>query len=327
MKIVLTDCDHGYTTPEETVIRAAGHDLQIALCSTTEEVYGVAHDAHAIICQYVPITSELLASLPLCRVVGRYGVGVDNVDVAAATRLGIKVVHTPYFCFQEVAGHTMALILALSRQIVQLNQSLKQDPRRFVDDWNKRTKLLENAERPAKQTIGIVGFGKVGRTVAQWARDMGYKVVAWDSYVPEEVIAAQGIKKCSLEEILRTVDFLSLHLPTTSDTRGLIGAPQLGLMKSSAYLINTSRGTLVDEKALLLALEEGRLAGAALDVLDSEPFPADHPFLKMENVILTPHVAYYSRTSIDDLKVKIAQYVVNALSGSGEYYIANPEVQ
>jgi D-3-phosphoglycerate dehydrogenase len=323
MKIVITDCDHGFYDPEEEIIREAGYELDIFQCREPREVIQIARDADAIICQYAEINREVLHSVPKCKVVARYGVGLDNIDVEAATEMAIKVVHTPYFCFVDVANHTMGLILALSRQIVHLNNTMKSNPDK---NYGELLKYLENADRPTEQTIGIIGFGKVGGEVAKRAICFGYKVVAYDPYVPREIISAQGVLKVELSELFKNSDIVTIHAPLNNETRKMVGSKALALMKATAYLVNTARGPIVDEEALIDALRTQQIAGAALDVTEKEPIPSNHPFLKRDNVILTPHVSFYSRTSIYDLKTKVAEYTINALKGTGEYTIANPEV-
>jgi D-3-phosphoglycerate dehydrogenase len=323
MKIVITDCDHGFYDPEEEIIREAGYELDIFQCREPGEVLQITKNADAIICQYAEINREVLHSVQKCKVVARYGVGLDNIDVKAATEMGIQIVHTPYFCFVDVADHTMGLILALSRQIIRLNNTMKSNPNK---NYGELLKYLKNVDRPREQTIGIIGFGKVGGEVAKRAISFGYKVITYDPYVPQEIISAQGVRKVELSELFRKSDIVTIHAPLNNETRKMIGSKALELMKETAYLVNTARGPIVDERALIEALQVHKLAGAALDVTEEEPIPNNHPFLKMENVILTPHVSFYSRTSIYDLKTKVAQYAINALKGTGEYTIANPEV-
>ncbi|MCZ7393730.1 MAG: C-terminal binding protein [Candidatus Methanoperedens sp.] len=326
MKISITDCDHGFFDPEKKVIEGAGHILNILQCKTPEEVVRAAHDADAIICQYAPINKDVLQSMPKCRVVGRYGVGLDNIDIEAATDLGIKIVHTPYFCFQEVADHTMGLILALARQIVSMNNLIKSNRGKSGMNYGNMLSYMKNVERPTKQIIGIIGFGKAGKEIAKRAMSFGFKVIAFDPYIPPEIFAAHGVCKVSLEELVRKSDIVTLHAPLTDETRGMIDKTVLAQMKPTAYLVNTARGAIVNETALIEALENNYIAGAALDVTEKEPISNNHPFLRMDNVLLTPHISFYSNTSIQDMKTKVAQYTVNALRGQGEYALANPKV-
>jgi len=326
MKIVIADCDHDFFTPEECVIEKAGYSLKIFQCRHPEEILEVASDAEALICQFLPITRSLLASLPKCRVVGRYGVGVDNVDLEGATALGIKVIHVPGFCSEEAADHTMGLILALTRRITSIAASWKQDPGAFKERWGQRLELLKGVQCLRNLTLGIIGLGRIGQGVVRRAQGFGFRVVAHDPYVSRTQMEESGVEEFSQEELLQAADVVTLHIPLTKETYHNVGERQLRLMKPTSYLVNTSRGALIDEVALVRALREGWIAGAALDVTVTEPLPVSHPLLSMDNVILTPHVAFFSGAAILRLKERVAQYVVNALSGLGEYHLANPAV-
>ncbi|MEW6679514.1 MAG: C-terminal binding protein [bacterium] len=326
MKISITDCDQGFVDLERKVIESVGHELSVYQCLKPSEVIKIAKDSDAIICQYATINREVLKSMDRCKVVGRYGVGLDNIDVKSATEFGIKVVYVPYFCFQEVANHTMGLILALSRNIVRINDRLRSSSKDSQIDYGEMLRFMDNVERPTEQTIGIIGLGKIGKQVAKRARGFGYNLVACDPYLPSEIISSWEAKKVGLKELLKTSDFVTIHCPLNEETQGMIGERELGLMKKTAYIINTARGKIIDEKSLINALKTDQIKGAALDVLEKEPIPKDSELLQLDNVILTPHVAFYSKTSLYELKTKVAKYTVNALKGKGEYYLANPEV-
>jgi D-3-phosphoglycerate dehydrogenase len=326
MKIVITDCDHGFFDPEGEVVSEAGGSLAVYQCHTPAEVLAVAQDAEGILCQYVSITEEVLEGLPRLCVVGRYGVGLDNVDLQAASKLGIPVVYAPDFCTEEVADHAMALILALSRQLVPLHLSYTRSDREMGAGLGGSFALLSNVRRIKGQVLGLVGLGRIGTAVAKRAHAFGYRVLVHDRYVPNDTIQALGTEPAALDDLLRASDVVSLHCSLTSETRDLIGARELGLMKATAFLVNTGRGGLVNESALLVSLKEKRLAGAALDVTQLEPLPRGHPLLDMEEVILTPHVAFYSRESIIGLKKDVAQSVIKVLTGVGKFPLANPEV-
>lgn len=327
MKISITDCDQGFVDPERKVIESVGYELSVHQRLEPSEVIKIAKDSDAIICQYAKIDREVLKSMDRCKVVSRYGVGLDNIDVESATEFGIKVVHVPYFCFQEVANHTMGLILALSRNTVGINDLVRSESKNSQIDYGKMLKFMDNVERPTEQIIGIIGLGKIGTQVAKRARAFGYNIVACDPYLPSEIISSWGAKKVELNELLKTSDFVTIHCPLNEETQGMIGEKELSFMKKTAYLINTARGKIVDEKALIKALKTKQIKGAALDVLEKEPIPKNNELLKLDNVILTPHVAFYSKTSLHELKSKVAEYTVNALKGDGEYPLANPEVE
>jgi len=327
MKISITDCDQGFIDPEREIIEGAGLELTVHQTLDPAGVIKIAKDSDAIICQYADINRSVLKSMKRCKVVSRYGVGLDNIDVEAATEYGIKVLHVPYFCFQDVANHTMGLILNLSRNIKGIDHQIRATSKNKQVDYGEMLNYMDNVERPIKQTIGIIGLGKIGTQVAKRANVIGYNVVACDPYLPSEIISAWNARKVDLDELLKMSDFVSIHCPLNEETQGMIGEKEISLMKETAYLINTARGKIVDEKALIKAMKAKKIKGAALDVLEKEPILKNHEFLKMNNVILTPHVGFYSKTSLLELKTKTALYTVNALKGEGEYYLGNPEVE
>ena len=326
MKITITDCDHGFFEPEHLVVSQSGGTLSVHQCLTPAEVIQAATGADALLCQYASITREVLCSLPRLRVVGRYGVGVDNVDLQAATELGIPVIYAPDFCAEEVADHTLGLILALSRQIVQMHLQYTRRHEELTKNFSRRFAYLENVRRTRGRVLGLIGFGRIGKAVGQRARAFGYRILVHDRYVTAEAIQEHGFEPAALDDLLRESDVVSLHCPVTPENRGLIGSRELSLMKPSAFLINASRGALVDESSLADSLVRRRLAGAALDVTQDEPLPAGHPLLGLEQVILSPHIAFYSRESVLQLKKQVAQSVVNILTGNQDVPVANPAV-
>jgi len=242
-----------------------------------------------------------------CRIIARYGIGVDNVDLGAATAKGIVVTNVPDYCVDEVSDHALALLLACARRIPGLAGRVRSGR------WDARD--AAPMHRLRGQTLGLVGFGKIPRRLADKARALGLEVIAFDPYVAGDEMEARGVQKTSLPGLLARCDFVSVHAPLAPETQGMIAEAELRAMKRSAYLINTARGPLVLESALLRALEEEWIAGAALDVLQHEPPAADHPLQRFANVILTPHVAFYSEESVQELQRKAAEEVVRALSG------------
>ena len=325
MKISITDCDQGFVDPEREVIEREGYELSVNQSLNPKEIIKIAKDSDAIICQYAKITREVLKSMKRCKVVGRYGVGIDNIDIKAANEFGIKVVHVPYFCFHEVANHTMALILSLSRNVLTINKMIRSKSKINRINYGEMLKYMDNVERPNNQTIGIIGLGKVGKQVAKRASVFGYNIVAFDPYLPSEIIKSWCTKKVSMEKLLTISDFVTIHCPLNYETKKMISEKELDMMKKTAYLINTARGKIIDEKSLIKALKNKRIKGAALDVLEEEPINQKNELLCLDNVILTPHVAFYSKTSLIELKTKVAEYTVNALKGTGEYVLANPD--
>ena len=304
-KVVITDYNYPDLSIEEQEL--ARWDAQVipAQCRTPEEVLAVARDADALISQYAPITREVIYELKNCKAIGRYGIGVDNIDVQAATERGIAVINVPSYCEEEVSDHTLAFILAWARKIAHYNAEIRQG----VWDWKSGRPI----RRLQGQTLGLLGFGKIARLVAKKAKCFGFKVIAYDPYVPNEAFEEIGVEKAEFDQLLKESDFLSIHLPLTINTYHIINADALAKMKPTACLINTSRGGVIDEKALINALKENRIAGACLDVTDPEPPARDNPLLSMPQVLLSPHAAWYSEESQKDLRKKIATDIGRAL--------------
>jgi len=305
--ILITDCDHPTTDVERAIVEAAGLRLQVAQCRTAAEVVavGTASAAVGLIVQYAPITGDVLRELPACRVVGRYGVGLDTIDLVTAAELGIAVVNVPDYCTDEVADHALGLILALTRGIVPLDRGVQ------AGTWDFR--LAGRVRRASSQRLGVIGLGRIGSALARRALALGYDVVGTDPRGPRD----SGVPTVPLEELLASSDVVSIHAPLDSTTRHLIDARTLALMRPTAIVVNTSRGGLVDHDALVDALRAGTLAGAALDVLEREPIPGDDPLIGMPNVVLSPHAAFYSEESLVEMKQKVSRRVLDALAGAG----------
>lgn len=306
-RVVITDCDHDNIDPERRVFEEAGFDLRLARCRTSEDVVEQAREADAVINQYAPIDEAALAGLERCRIVVRYGVGVDTVDVEAATRRGIWVANVPDYGTEEVSDHALGLLLGLLRGTARLDRAVRRG------EWDYS--VVRPLRRISALTVGVVGCGRIGRAFARKVRCLGMSVLAHDpAGVPDELVRG-GVRPVGFEDLLENSDAISLHLPLTPKTRYLIGAEELGRMKEGAYLLNTARGGLVDAAALLRALEEGRLAGAGLDVLEVEPPEKGDALVAHERVIVTPHAAWYSEESYETLKTEAAREVVRVLTG------------
>ncbi len=301
--VLITDCDHPTVDVERAILEDAGLTVELATCRTPEDVIAAATEAGAIglIVQYAPITGEVLRALPACRVVGRYGVGLDTIDLVSAAELGVRVVNVPDYCTDEVADHALGLILALTRGIVPLDRGVQRGV------WDFR--LAGRVRRPSSQRLGVIGLGRIGSALAQRASALGFEVVGSDPRGAGD----SGVRLIDLDTLLETSDVISVHAPLDASTHHLIGPRTLALMKPTAILVNTSRGGLVDSDALLEALRGGRIAGAGLDVLEREPIPADHPLIGLPNVVLTPHAAFYSEESLVEMKRKVSQRVLAAL--------------
>jgi D-3-phosphoglycerate dehydrogenase len=263
------------------------------------------------------VTTAVVEQLTRCRIISRFGIGVDNVDIAMATSKGIVVTKVPDYCIDEVSDHAMALLLAIVRKIPFSNSEVQEGR------WAMPT--VVPIHRLRGTVLGLVGFGRIPQLVAPKAQAFGIKVVAFDPFVPQEVFAKAGVASVSFDELVKTADYISLHCPLTPETNHLFNTEVFGKMKPGAYLVNTGRGPLIDEAALAQALDKGQLAGAALDVVEKEP-PVGSPVLGRKNVILTPHTAFYSDESLLELQVKAAEEVVRVLSGQAPKNPVNPEV-
>jgi len=313
--VVITDCDHGHIDPEEQVFRSAGVSFRLHQAKTEDEVMAVAADADAILSQYSRVTGRVLDALSRCRAVARYGVGFDTVDLPAATERGVVVSNVPDYCYEEVSDHTIALALAAWRGIGYYDRAIRKGT------W--RTTAIPFMFRLAGKVMGVIGLGRIGAKVAQKAMGVGFKVIGYDPY---PITWPKDVTSVSLDTLLCEADVVSLNLPLNPETRHMIGADALRKMKKTAVFVNTARGGLVDTAALCQALKAGWIGGAALDVLEQEPIPADSPLLSMENVILTPHAGWYSDQSVKELKRKTAESAVAVLRGDRPYSVVNPDV-
>jgi D-3-phosphoglycerate dehydrogenase len=275
--------------------------------TTEERVVEMAHNAAGILTARANMTARVMDALPMLRVIGRYGIGVDNIDVEAATARGIAIVNAPGFCAREVAEHTLMFILASGRKLGVLDKKMRRGawPR---DEASPMRALFT-------QTLGLIGYGQIGREVALRAAACGMTVLAYDPYLRPAEAERLQVRLVSLQELLREADFVSVHAPLTAETRHLLGQNELRQMRGSAYLINTSRGPLVDEAALLEALEAGWIAGAALDVFETEPLPPSSPLLRRENVLLTPHIGGLSDEGQRLLRRTLAKAMADVLLG------------
>jgi D-3-phosphoglycerate dehydrogenase len=313
LKVLLTD--HHYTDigTAEALIAAAGHDLVLGNCRSEDDAIPLGRDADAVINQHLPVSARMLDAWPRCRAVVHFGKGVDNIDVEAATRRGIWVTNVPDANHDEVSNHVLALALAWARCLLPFDRAAREG--RF--DY----RLAVPRHRLAGQVLGLVGFGDTARCVARKARALGMGVVVHARHP-----AGSEVEFASLADVLRRADYLSIHVPLTPGTTGMIGAAQLALMKRSVFLINTSRGGVVDQPALVEALRRGHIAGAGLDVTDPEPPPPGDPLLELPNVILTPHAAWYSEESREDVTTSAAREVVRVLADARPSSPVNPEV-
>jgi D-3-phosphoglycerate dehydrogenase len=304
-RIVITDCDHPTIEIERAIFARAGYEVELAQCYTADEVIAAGAGAVALLTQYAPITDAVLAALPTVRVIGIYGASLDNVELPAAARRGLPVVNVPDYGVDEVADHTVGLILALTRGIVALDRAV------HAGTWDFRS--AGELRRGSGQQVGVVGLGLIGSAVARRALALRFRVVAADPRWP----AVEGVRLVELEELLATSDIVSVNTRLDPSTRHLLDAAALACMKPRAYLVNTSRGGVVDQAALVEALRSGHLGGAALDVLEREPIAPDDPLLSLPNVVLTPHAAFYSRESLVEMKRRAAEAITASLADRG----------
>lgn len=316
--VLVTDYAWPSLEIEQEVLAAVDADLLVSATGAPEDLLRLAPQADAILTCWKQIPPAVLDAAPRCRIVSRYGIGLDNIPVEHATRLGIVVTNVPDFCLDDVADHTLALLLACARRIVDYAQATR------AGVWNLQG--VRPMARLRGQTLGLVGYGNIARRVAQRASALGLHILAYTPRLAVDAPAPWGRGTNDLDELLAESDYVSLHVPLTESTRGLIGAAALRRMKPTAYLINTARGAVVDEDALRQALVEGWIAGAALDVLSQEPPPPDHPLAGLDNVILTPHAAFYSQEAIADLEARAARHVAQALTGQIPDHVVNPAV-
>ena len=317
-RILITDIAWPDLAIEKEVLAAVGGEVMVAGGGSADEIIALAPQADAILTCWKDVPAEALDIAPNCRVVSRYGIGLDNIPIGRATELGMLVTNVPDFCLEEVSDHVMALLLATARQLFPLARTAERS------DWTRETP--RPIPRVKGQTLGLIGFGNIARALVPKALGFGLRVMAYTPRLrPED--APQGVEVTNeLATLLAASDYVSIHSPLTEETAHLIDDAALAQMKPNALLINTSRGGVIDERALVQALKEGRIAGAALDVTDPEPPSGDNPLLSLENVIVTPHAAFYSVAATAELARKAAENVVTVLRGEVPKTLVNAGV-
>lgn len=316
-QVAVTDSVFPNLDPAREVLSRVGAQLELAAEPTPDAIMRVARHADAILVTYAKITADMIRQLTKCRVISRFGIGVDNVDIAEATKAGIVVTKVPDYCIDEVSDHAVALLLALVRKIPFINAQV------HGGTWHMPA--VVPIHRLRGTTLGLVGFGRIPQLVTPKARAFGMQVIAYDPYVPKEVFSGVGVEGVDFPTLLETSDYVSIHSPLVPETKNLFNADAFKRMKRTAYLVNTARGPIVDEAALAEALDAGEIAGAALDVLAQEPPPADSPLFGRDNVILTPHTSFYSEESLIELQTKAAKEVTAVLTGHRPFNPVNPE--
>ncbi len=315
LKVVITDYEYPDIEAEKAIIRGAGHELADHQAKSEEDLMRVTRDADAVIVQYSQITRKVIDNLSHCRMIIKYGIGVNNIDADAATARGIWVCNVPDYGLDEVSTHAAALILALARKLPAADRAMKQG--KF---GNSHFRPLT---RFAGSTLGIVGFGALGQLVARKLGGFSLRILAYDPFLNPERAGELGVEAASFETICRESDYLTVHCPLNKHTEHLFSREVFRSMKKTAYFVNTSRGGVVREEDLIAALEAGEIAGAGIDVYETEPPKADNRLMSLPNVISTGHVAWYSEQAITTLQRKVAEEVVNVLAGNRPFHPCN----
>lgn len=306
-KVVLTDCPFPSTDIYQSVLSTVDAGLVYLQTKNAEAIMASAHDADVVAVGMALITDKIIGRLQKCRAIIRHGIGVDTIDVEAATSKGIFVCNVPDYCVEEVADHTVLLLLACAKKLIQSAHRMRQGL------WGLKT--VEPVYRLRGRNLGLIGFGRIASEVARKTSVFGLTIAAYDPFLSEDDFKHHKIQAMDFPSLLAWADYVSVHVPLNYQTKGMIARDELKMMKKDAYLINAARGGIVDQSALVEALNEKWIAGAAIDVFEQEPLPKDHPFLSIDNIILTPHVAWYSEEARDDLQRKGAEEVARILKG------------
>ena len=298
-KVAVADSVFPNLDPAKEVLKTIGAELELASEPTPEAIMKIAADADAVLVTYAKITGDMIAKMPKVRIISRFGIGVDNVDIPAATAAGIVVTKVPDYCIDEVSDHAMALLLALVRKIPFINAKV------HAGEWKMPD--VAPIARLRGSTLGLMGFGRIPQLV-----------------VPKDVFQKLGVEQVDFEQLLTVSDYVSIHSPLVPETKGIFNADAFRKMKKTAYVVNTARGPIIDEAALAAALDAKEIAGAALDVMTQEP-PGSSPLFGRSNVIITPHTSFYSTEALVELQTKATQEVVSVLSGQAPRNPVNPE--
>ncbi len=315
-RVIVTDDRYGAYREEQEVLGAIDAELEVKNLASEEEAIAVLSKADGILVNLFPLTAGIISGLERCRVISRYGVGYDNVDVNAATKKGIWVARVPDYSLEEVSDQALALLLGCARMVVYKDRKIREG------GWNlqKDAKIF----RMAGKTLGLLGYGAIARCFHRKVCGLGFaRILVHDPYVRAADIQRAGAEVSDLRRLLAESDYISIHAPLSDETRGMIGRKELGLVKKTAILINTSRGPIVDEDALADAVRDGKIAGAGLDVFRIEPLPADSPLKDLDRVILSDHTGWYSEESVVELKTKAARNVAAVLAGGKPAYPVN----
>jgi D-3-phosphoglycerate dehydrogenase len=310
--IAVTDSVFPSLEPAKAALGRLNPTYRMSKSVNADDILAVAKDADAILVTYAKLTRDILSQLTKCKAIGRFGLGVDNIDLPTAKEKGIAVNYVPDYCIREVSDHTMALLLALIRKIPLSNK--------LVQSGRWEMPAVVPIRRLEGTVLGLVGFGHIPRLVVPKAQAFGMKVIAYDPYVKPEQFKAMNVEGVDFDTLVKTSDYVSVHAPLLPATRGMLNADAFAKMKKGAYAVNTARGPLIDEPALIAALDAGQVGGAALDVVTAEPLAKDSPLLGRDNVIISPHTGFYSIEALEELQTKCATDVARVLSGEKAVY-------
>lgn len=315
MKVVITDYEYQDVEKERKILEAAGIVLDECQCRTEQALIDACREADGVIVQYCAITERVIRAMERCRVIIKYGIGVNNIDVDAASAKGIYVCNVPDYGVDEVSNHAIAMMLALSRGLKSLNESLTSGA------WGYAP--VVPLHRMAGSTLGLVGLGRIPSLVAKKMAGFGLRILAYDPFARPEAARELGVELVEFDTLVAESDYISIHCPLTPRTQGLFGPETFRRMKPTAILVNTARGPVIQQQALEEALRTGGLAGAGLDVYEQEPLPKDSPLLHMSNVICTPHCAWYTEEAVTAVQEKAAQEAANVLTGHAPWHAVN----
>jgi D-3-phosphoglycerate dehydrogenase / 2-oxoglutarate reductase len=310
--IAVTDSVFPSLDPAKAALARLNPTYRMSKSVNADDIIAAAKEADAVLVTYAKLTREVLMQLNRCRAIGRFGLGVDNIDLITAKEKGIAVNYVPDYCIREVSDHAMALLLALIRKIPLSNK--------LVQSGRWEMPAVVPIRRIEGTVLGLIGFGHIPRLVAPKAKAFGFKVIAYDPFAKPEAFKTAGVESVDFDTLLQTSDYVSLHAPLLPATRGMMNAAAFAKMRKGAYIVNTARGPLIDEPALIEALDSGHLGGAGLDVVAVEPLAKDSPLLGRDNVIISPHTAFYSIEALNELQTKCATDVARVLSGEKAVY-------
>ncbi len=318
LKAVFTDYQYENIDQEKKILTDAGIDVYEYQIKDAKQLLDITKDADAIITQYSDINREVIENLEHCKMIIKYGIGVNNIDSNAATEKGIYVCNVPDYGIDEVSNHAIALLMALARKLPTITDALRKG------DWGYGS--IVPLHRVAGSTLGLIGFGRIPQLVAKKMAGFDVNIIAYDPFFDKQKAADMGVKLVDLDELCKESDYISIHCPLTPETTHIINKDRLSMMKQHAIIINTARGPVICEEDLIEALNSHTIAGAGLDVYEEEPIKIDNKLLSMENVIATPHCAWYTEEAILNLQRKVAEEVANVLQGNLPFNLCNREV-